>query len=74
MPQLPGQLVHHLLEDHRVNVLSEHVEQKPVSDVGLFDDGVDDLAADESEPDVKEVGAHLWAEDDNETVENHQHR
>ena len=27
----PRELVHHLLEDHAVHVLAEHVEQKPVT-------------------------------------------
>ena len=72
MAQFPRQLVHHLLEDHRVHVLAEHVEQEPVADVGLLDNCVDDLAAYESEPDVEEVGAHLGAEDDDETVEDDQ--
>ena len=70
--QFPGQLVHHLLEDHRVHVLAEHVEEEPVAHVGLFDDCVDDLSADEPEPDVEEVGAHLGAEDDDEPVEDDQ--
>ena len=72
MPQLPRQLVHHLLEDHRVHVLPQHVEQEPVPDVGLLDDGVDHLPPDEPEPDVEEVGPHLRAEDDDEAVEDHQ--
>ena len=53
--QLPGELVHHLLEDDRVNVESEHVEQEPVAHLGLLDDDVDTLLLDESEPDVEDV-------------------
>ncbi len=59
--QLPGQLVHHLLEDHRVHVLAQHVEEEPIADVGLLDDGVDDLPAYEPEADVEEVGTHFRA-------------
>ncbi len=72
MAQLSGQLVHHLLEDHRIHILAEHVEQKPVTDVGLFHDCVDDLATDESEADVEEVGAHLRTQDDDQAVQDHQ--
>ena len=70
--QLPRQLVHHLLENHRVHVLAEHVEQEPVADVGLFHDCVDDLATDEPEADVEEVGAHLGTQDDDQAVQDHQ--
>lgn len=55
--------MHHLLEDHRVHVLAQHIEQEPVSNIGLLDDGVDDLPPDEPEPDVEKVGSHLRAED-----------
>ena len=70
--ELPGKLVHHLLEDHRVHVLAQHVEKEPVADEGLLDDGVDDFPPDEPEADVEEVGAHLGAEDDDEPVEDHE--
>ena len=69
--ELSGQLVHNLLEDHGVHVLSEHVEEEPVSDVGLLDDGVDDLPADEPEADVEEVGAHLRTEGTRQLNKNH---
>lgn len=72
MAQLSGQLVHNFLEYHRVNVLTKHVEQKPVPDIGLLDDGVDDLSTDESEPDVEKVGTHFWADYDDQPVENNQ--
>ena len=71
--QLPGQLVHHLLEDHWVNILAQHVEKEPVPDVGLLDNGVDDLTTDEPEADVEEVGAHLRAQHNDESVQDHQH-
>ena len=62
--QLARQFVHHLLEYHGVDVLAEHVEEEPVADVGLLDDGVDDLPAYEPETDVEEVGPHLGAQHD----------
>ena len=67
--ELLAQLVHHLLEDDRVDVLSEHVEEEPVAHFGLADDRVDDLAVDEPEPDVEQVGPHARAQDDDEPVE-----
>ena len=62
--ELSGQLVHNLLEDHRVNVLAQHVEEEPVADEGLLDDGVDDLPSYQPEADVEEVRSHLGAQDD----------
>ena len=62
MPELPGELVHDLLEYHGVHVLAQHVEEEPVAHEGLLDDGVDDLPADESESDVEEIGTHFRAE------------
>ena len=44
--QLPGQFVHYFLENYRVNVLAEHVEQEPVAHLGLLDDDVDALLLD----------------------------
>ena len=53
--QLPGELVHHLLEDDRVNVESEHVEQEPVAHLCLLDDNVDALFLYKPEPDIQKV-------------------
>ena len=53
--QLSGQLVHHLLEDDRVNVESEHVEQEPVAHLCLLDDNVDALFLYKPEPDIQKV-------------------
>ena len=64
MAELSGQLVHHLLEYHRVDVLPKHVEEEPVADEGLLDDGVDHLPSYQSEADVEEVCSHLGAQDD----------
>ena len=69
MAQFPGQFMHHFLEDHGVNILAEHVEEKPVSHVRLLDDRVDHLSADEAESDVEEVGTHLRTQDDDQSVE-----
>jgi hypothetical protein len=54
--ELPGQLVNDLLEDDRVDVLSEHVEEEPVAHLGLLDDDVDAFLLHQAEPDVQEVG------------------
>ena len=53
--QLSGQLVDYFFEDDGVNVLAQHVEQEPVTHLGLLDDDVDTLLLDESEPDVEDV-------------------
>ena len=53
--QLSRQLVYNLFEDDRVNVLAQHVEQEPVTHLGLLDDDVDTLLLDQSEPDVEDV-------------------
>ena len=50
--QLPGELVHNLLEDDRVNVEPEHVEQEPVAHLRLLDDYVDALLLHKPEPDI----------------------
>ena len=39
--KLPGQLVYNLLEDDRVNVQPQHVQQEPVPHLRLLDDYVD---------------------------------
>jgi hypothetical protein len=54
--ELPGELVYDLLEDDRVDVLSEHVEEEPVPHLGLLDDDVDAFLLHQAEPDVQEVG------------------
>ena len=41
--KLPRQLVHNLLEDDRVNVQPQHVQQEPVPHLRLLDDYVDAL-------------------------------
>ena len=53
--QLSRQLVHNLFEDDRVNVLAQHVQQEPVTHLGLLDDDVDTFFLDKSEPDVEDV-------------------
>ena len=64
--------MHDFFEDHGVHVLTQHVEQEPVTHVGLLDDGVDDFPPDESEPDVEQVGTHLGADDDDQPVQYYQ--
>lgn len=70
--QLSGKLMHDFFEYHRVNVLSKHVEQEPVPDIGLFDDGIDDFSTDESESDVEKIGTHFRADNDDKPVKNNQ--
>ena len=53
--QLSRQLVDNLFEDDRVNVLAQHVEQEPVTHLGLLDDDVNTLLLDQPEPDVEDV-------------------
>lgn len=72
--ELLAELVHHLLEDDRVHVLTEHVEQEPVAHLRLAHDRVDHFAVDEPEADVEQVGAHPRAQDDDEPVEEHERR
>lgn len=74
MPQLPGQLMHDLFEDHVVHILSQHVEQKPISHLTLLDDGVDDIFLDESEPNEEQIGPHLGTDDDDHSVDDHEGR
>lgn len=70
--QLSGKLMHDFFEYHRVHVLSKHIEQEPVPDIGLLDDGIDDFSTNESEPDVEKVGTHFRADDDDKPVKNNQ--
>ena len=48
-----------LLENHRVNVLAQHVQQEEVTHLGLLDDDVDALLLDQSEPNVQKVGLEI---------------
>ena len=66
--------MHDLLENNTVDVLTQHVEEEPIAHLALFDDGVDDLALDESEADVQEVGTHPGTDDYHESVDDHQGR
>ena len=70
--QLPCQLMHDFFEYHWVHILTQHIEEEPVTHVGLLDDGVDDFPPDESKPDVEQVGTHLGADYDDQPVEYYQ--
>jgi DNA-directed RNA polymerase delta subunit len=52
--------------------LTQHVEEKPVSNVALLDNGVDHLSPDQPETDVQEVGSHFGADDDYDAVDDDQ--
>ena len=64
--------MNHLLEDDGVNVLAKHIQQEPVTHLGLLDDDVDALLLDQAEPDVEEVCPHPGREDDHGPVDAHQ--
>ena len=63
--------MHHFFENNTVNVLTQHVEQEPISHFALLDDCVDNLTLDEAKPDVKEVSSHSRTYDYHEAVDNH---
>ena len=54
--QFSRHLMDNFLENHRVNVLAQHVQQEKVPHLGLLDDDVDALLLDQPEPDVQKVG------------------
>ena len=58
-------------ENDGVNVLPEHVEQKPVTHLSFFDDDVDAFFLDESEADEEQIGSHPGRENDNRSVQDH---
>jgi len=67
--QFSGHLVDDLFENHRVDVLSQHVQQEPVPHLCLLDDDVDALLLDQPEPDVEQVGPYSGGEDDEDSVD-----
>ena len=44
--KLSGQLVDYFFEDDGVNVLAQHVQQEPVTHLGLLDDDVNTFLLD----------------------------
>ena len=52
------------------HLLTQHVKEKPVSNIALFDYGVNDFSPNESESDVEQVGSHLWTNNDDNSVDN----
>ena len=53
--KLPGQLVYNLLEDDRVNVQPQHVQQEPVPHLRLLDDYVDAFFLHQPKPDIEKI-------------------
>ena len=53
--KLSCHLVNNLFENHRVNILPQHVQQEPVPHLCLLDDDVDALLLDQPEPDIEQV-------------------
>jgi len=70
--QFSCHLMDNFLENHRVNVLAQHVQQEKVPHLGLLDDYVDALLLDQPEPDVQKVGPYSWREDNEDSVNHNQ--
>ena len=51
--QSSGQFMDQFFENHGVYILSQHVEQKPVTHLGFLDDDIDALLLDQPEADKK---------------------
>lgn len=51
---------------------TQHVEEKPVSDITFLDYGIDDFSSNESESDVEQVSSHFGTDDDYDPVDNNQ--
>jgi len=70
--QLFGELVDHILEYYGVYVLSQQVEEEPVTDVALADDGVDALLFHSPVSKPENKGPDVRAEhDDNPVHDDH---
>lgn len=58
--QLVSQLLEHVPEDQRVHILSQHVEQEPITHLAPPHDGVDHVLAHQPIPHPQQVHAHPW--------------
>lgn len=67
--QFTGELVHYVPEDYRVQVLSQDVQQVPISHLASPYDGIDIVPPDESESHSHHIDSHSGGEDDDESVE-----
>ena len=63
--------MNNLLENHGINILSQHVEQEPVTDLRFLDYDVDAFFADKPESDVQQVSTDSGWKDDDQSVENY---
>ncbi len=70
--ELLGQLVNHVFEYHRVDVLPQQVDEEPVAHVALADDDLDAFALDAAITHPQHEGAHVRAEDDRHAVHQHE--
>lgn len=70
--ELPGQLMNDLLEYDRIDILPQHVQQEPISHLGLLDDDIDAFLFDESEPNVEQVSPHSRRENNHGPVNQNQ--
>jgi len=72
VPKLLGQLVDHILEYDRVNVLAEQVEEEPVAHVALPDDRVYAFFFHTPVSNTKHKCPNIGAEDDDNAVDDDQ--
>lgn len=64
MAQSCSQLVHDVTEYDGVDVLTQHVEEKPISHLGPPDDGINGLSPDQPKPQPQQVHPHTGTHDD----------
>ena len=61
---LKAKVLTDLFEDHAVHILSQHIKQEPVSQLGLLNDDIDAFFLDESKADEQQIGSHSGRKDD----------
>lgn len=67
--QLLGQLVNHILENYRVNILSKKVEEEPVTHVALANNGVNAFFLHPPVAKAEDKGPDVGTEDDDNPVD-----
>ena len=50
-------------------VLTKHIKENPVTNIALFDNGVDYFPSNESESYIKKIRPHFWTYYDNKAVD-----
>ena len=66
--------MHHFFKNNRVNILSQHIQKKPIAHFGFLDYNIDAFFLDESIPNVKQVGSHSRRENYEETINDNKKR